>query len=41
MTESFLEYLSHMDKIFKEYFVTPRIKYLVTWKNILPCVIDE
>jgi hypothetical protein len=26
---------------FLEYFVTPRTKYLVTWKNILPHVIDE
>ncbi len=23
-----------MDKIFQKYFVMPRIKYLVTWKNI-------
>jgi hypothetical protein len=41
MTKSFLEYSSHVDKIFKEKFVTPKTKYLVTWKNILPCVIDE
>jgi hypothetical protein len=38
MTESFLEYSSHIDKIFKAYFITPRTKYLVMWKNILPCV---
>jgi len=30
-----------MDMIFKKYFVTPRTKYLVMWKNIFPCVIDE
>ncbi len=39
--ESFLEYFSNVDKIIKEYFVTPRTKYLVTWKNIFPHVIDE
>jgi hypothetical protein len=40
-TESFLEYSSHVDRIFKQYFVTPRTKYLVMWKNILPHVMDE
>jgi hypothetical protein len=41
MIESILEYFSNVDNIFKEYFVTPRIEYLVTWKNILPHVTDE
>jgi hypothetical protein len=41
MTKSFLKYFSHVDRIFKEYFVTPRTKYLVMWKNIFPCVMDE
>jgi len=30
-----------MDKIFKVYFITPRIEYLVMWKNILPRAMDE
>jgi hypothetical protein len=41
MIESFLEYFSNMDNIFLKYFVTFRIEYFVTWKNILPCVTDE
>ncbi len=28
-------------KSFKKYSITPRIKYLVTWKNIFPHVTDE
>ncbi len=40
-TKSFLKYSSHVYKIFKKYSVTLRKKYLVTWKNILPCVTDE
>jgi hypothetical protein len=40
-TESFLEKNSHVDEIFKVYFVTPMTKYLVTWKNIPPHVMDE
>jgi hypothetical protein len=27
-----------VDKIFGEYFLTFRIKYLVTWRNVLPHV---
>jgi hypothetical protein len=30
-----------MNRIFKEYLVTPRTKYLVMWKNIMMCVMDE
>jgi hypothetical protein len=40
-TKSFFKYFSNMDKIFKKYFVTLRIEYLVMWKNILPCITDE
>jgi hypothetical protein len=40
-TKSFLEFFSHIDGIFKIHFVTPRTWYLVTWKNILPRVMDE
>jgi hypothetical protein len=37
--ESFFKYFSNVDvdKIFKEYFVTPRTKYLVTWKYVSTC----
>jgi hypothetical protein len=37
-TVFFLEYSSHIDMIFKAYFVTPSTKYLVMWKNIFPRV---
>jgi hypothetical protein len=40
-TKSILEYSSNVNIIFKKYFVTPRIKYLVMWKNIFPRVMDE
>jgi hypothetical protein len=39
--KSLLEFFSHVDKRFKVYFVVPRTWYLVTWKNILPHVMDE
>jgi hypothetical protein len=38
MIELFLEYFSHINEIFQEYFLTPRIEYLVMWKNIFPRV---
>ncbi len=40
-TKSFFKYFSHVDRIFKEYFATPRTKYLVMWKDILSCVMNE
>jgi hypothetical protein len=39
-TKSFFKYFSNVDKIFLKYFVTPKIEYLVMWKNILPHVTD-
>jgi hypothetical protein len=39
--ESFFEYSFNVNRIFLKYFVTPRIKYLVMWKNIFPRLMDE
>ncbi len=38
MNNFFLEYFTNFDEIFEEYYLTHGIKYLVMWKNILPCV---
>jgi hypothetical protein len=38
MNEYFLEYFINVDEIFWKYYLTHGIKYLVMWKNILPCV---
>jgi hypothetical protein len=37
----FFRYSSNVDMIFKEYFITPRMEYLVMWKSFFPCVMDE
>jgi hypothetical protein len=36
-SKSFQEYFANVNEIFFDTW----IKYLVTWKNILPCVMDE
>jgi hypothetical protein len=40
-TKSFLEYFIHVNKILKKYFLTCKIKSLLTWKNILSVSVDE
>jgi hypothetical protein len=36
-SESFQKYFANVNEIFFDTW----IEYLVTWKNILPCVMDE
>jgi hypothetical protein len=38
MKKSFLEYFVNVERIFLKYYLTHGIKYLMTWKNIMPHV---
>jgi hypothetical protein len=38
MTKSFFKYSTDVEKIFEIFFLTFRIEYFVTWKNLLPHV---
>ncbi len=38
MNKSFLEYFANVKRILRRYYLTHGIYYLITWKNIMPCV---